>query len=228
MYTLYQQYEKRKQTGNKRKLFTSNVRKAMGSPFQNKDGEQCALEFISTLLDRLNLIHMFEIIVENRFRCKACDPSYFFNVEYMPILALPFILHNITDFNQFLQDWQPVEGHQCPTCHISSFVESNFITIQMPDNIIIEIRRHIPGKPVNRNKIQNFNCNNTKIGPHHYRVVGAIIHLGEYSHSGHYIALIRTHSYGWLRCNDDLITQVDSFPNDLEDISLIVLEKIPE
>lgn len=198
----------------------------MGSPFQNKDGEQCALEFISTLLDRLSLTHMFEIIIENRLRCKGCDPNYFFSAEYMPTLALPFIVDNITDFNQFLRDWQQVEGRHCPTCHNSSFVESNSIPTQMPDHIIIEIRRHIPGRPVNRNIIQNFNCNDAKIGRYHYRAVGAIIHLGNHSHTGHYIALIRTHSYGWLHCNDDLITQVGNFPNGLENVSLVMLEKI--
>ena len=92
----------------------------------------------------------------------------------------------------------------------------------------------VNGNPARRfvTKIKNYDENNILIpslsgGFYSYRILSAIVHIGNSNKSGHYIIWCRANdNSGWFRISDSEYRKYKSLVANLSNVSVIFLERI--
>ena len=218
---LLEQYQIGKAQGGKR-IFTASVRNALGQPFRNQDGQQCAHAFTLKLISALSLKNTFDIESQIMYRCKKCKETK--NGAKDTLDSIKIRLNQSNDFEDMLFQWEPIEGYACTECGENNTTESVHAIQGVKDQMILYIHRYFVGDEFNNTPITNFDPDQIYIGQNRMKAVAAILYYGNIDF-GHYVAIVRSSQHGWLHCDDHTITKLQAFPNDLKNVVLVFMEK---
>ena len=161
-------------------------------------------------------------------KCLFCNSSTY-NVQCFNMLIFP--LEKVRLFkgynrNQYLTIRDCLECHRCPDyllgenqifcnkCHLNRNACNSTFLVYGPNVLIINLNR---GKGLEYDvkinfefdlDISNFVCNNKS--PKRYELIGVVMHYGESSMSGHYIAYCKSKLDNiWYKYNDSIVTKAD-------------------
>ena len=161
-------------------------------------------------------------------KCLACNITTY-NVQCFNMLIFP--LEKVRLFkgynnNQYVTIKDCFECHRnieylfganqiyCNSCHLNSNACNNSFLVFGPNVLIINLNR---GKGLQYNVKLNFELNldisifvSNPFSPKNYELIGIVMHYGESSMSGHYIAFCKSKfDKNWYKYNDSIVTKVE-------------------
>ena len=221
-------------SNKKSPLYTLPLRCTVGEQYAQIE-QRDACEFLLDLLQRLttentsiyelvNGLEGQEEICINSPQCThpvkiGFDPFQVFTI-YLPVHT--FQNKTLTSFKEMVQQWHLFDK-LCPLCHCA--LRRRTILRAAGHFLFLSLCLfHRQNQRVSA-RVTDFNPDDVELAGNHYKVIGAVCHVGETTQSGHYWCTLRVNQK-WLYISDENICSKPQFIENLQNVYVMLLEKI--
>jgi len=201
--------------------------------------QQDCIEFLEALMDhsRPTFESLFGFQELYTIRCNTCKHTTANNAPTSLILHFEIPQHRSqtlqTLFSTNQNVWNTLDDYKCNNCNNIGSSEDKHQIIVANEYIVIQLKLFIPtfvnGQFV-PNKITDLKLSGVptsilEIAGAQYKTQAAILHMGENTSSGHYIAYLRQGTSNWVCANDTIVAE-KRWPNNSKDVYVIILKRM--
>ncbi len=201
--------------------------------------QQDCIEFLEALMDRSRptFESLFGFQELYTIRCNTCNHTTANNAPTSLILHFEIPQHRSqtlqTLFSTNQNVWNTLDDYKCNNCNNIGCSEDKHQIIEANEYIVIQLKLFIPtfvnGQFV-PNKITDLKLSGVptsilEIAGAQYKTQAAILHMGENTSSGHYIAYLRQGTSNWVCANDTTVAE-KRWPNNSKDVYVIILKRM--
>ena len=201
--------------------------------------QQDCIEFLEALMDRSRptFESLFGFQELYTIRCNTCNHTTANNAPTSLILHLQIpqnrsqTLQTLFSTNQNV--WNTLDDYRCNNCNNIGGSENKHQIIVANEYIVIQLKlftstfvngQFVPNK-ITDLKLSGVPTSILEIAGAQYKTQAAILHMGENTSSGHYIAYLRQGTSNWVCANDTTVAE-KRWPNNSKDVYVIILKRM--
>ncbi|CAI6371590.1 unnamed protein product [Macrosiphum euphorbiae] len=129
--------------------------------------------------------------------------------------------------------WSSISDYRCNNCNNIGGCESKHQIILAHEYIIIQLKlftttfinEQFVSNKITNLKLSGVPSSTLEIAGASYKPQAAILHIGQNTSSGHYIAYLKQAHSNWVSANDTTIAE-KRWPNNSKDVYVIILQRI--
>ncbi|KAF0750694.1 ubiquitin carboxyl-terminal hydrolase 25-like [Aphis craccivora] len=180
--------------------------------------QQDCIEFLEALMDRSRptFESLFGFKELYTIRCNTCKHTTANNAPTSLILHFEILQHRSQTLQTLLSTnqnvWNTLDDYKCNNCNNIGSSEDKHQIIVANEYIITDLK--LSGVPTSILEIAGAQ----------YKTQAAILHMGENTSSGHYIAYLRQGTSNWVCANDTIVAE-KRWPNNSKDLPVPSLDK---